>query len=90
MEGWAQTIDNMAMFEANADSTWFSFPNPFNFQQGKKVFLQYAADHPERLDQPAAFVLRISLSEKNMLQKHLIPLGKECGIEVVQPAPSKK
>jgi hypothetical protein len=90
IEGWAQTIDNLAIFEANADSTWFSFPTVFNFKQGKKVFLQYVADHPERLDQPAAFVLRMALSEKNILQSHSIPLGKTCGIEVIPPVPGKK
>jgi Rap1a immunity proteins len=87
--GWAQTISGMATFEANADATWFSLPNDFNVQQGKKVFLQYVADHPERLDQPAASVLKMALSEKNMLQKHFVPLGKDCGTEVIPP-PSKK
>ena len=86
--GWAQTIDGLAVFEANADATWFSFPNDFNVQQGKKVFLQYIADHPERLNQPAAFVLRIALSEKNVLEKHLVPLSKS-GIDVIPP-PDKK
>jgi hypothetical protein len=89
IEGWAQTIANMADFETNADVTWFSFPNAFNFPQGKKVFLQYVADHPERLDQPAAFVLRIALREKDILQQHSIPLSKTCGIEVI-PKPDKK
>jgi hypothetical protein len=82
--GWAQTIDGLAVFEANADATWFSFPNGLNVQQGKKVFLQYIADHPERQDQPAILVLRIALSEKNILEKHLVPLSKS-GIEVVPP-----
>src|SRR6266849_2429063 len=29
---WAQTIDGLAQFEANADATWFSFPSHFNVQ----------------------------------------------------------
>ena len=86
--GWAQTIDGLAVFDANADATWFSFPSGFDVRQGKKIFLQYVADHPERLDQSAAFVLRVALSEKNVLEKRLVPLSKS-GVEVV-PLPEKK
>lgn len=32
--GWAQTIENTATFEANADATWFSFPSGFQRSAG--------------------------------------------------------
>jgi hypothetical protein len=86
IEGWEQTINLMAASEAHANLTWFSFPNGFNAAQGKRVFLQYVADHPERLDQPASSILRIALTEKDILKAHFVPIGKECGIEEVPPS----
>src|SRR5579863_7864330 len=72
---WAQTIDGMGTLGDNADLTFFYFPDDFNFQQGKTAFLRYVGEHPESLSKQAAFVLRTALSEKNILQKRVLPLG---------------
>jgi len=86
--GWAQTVNGMGIVGENADLSTFFFPDDFNFQQAKKVFLKYVADHPECLSKRAAFVLTAALSEKNVLQKKILPLGK-AGVEAA-PVPNKK
>lgn len=86
--GWAQTVNGTAVLGDNADLTFFSFADDFNFEQGKKIFLQYVADHPESLSKQAAFVLRSALTEKNILQKRVLPLSN-AGVGGVPP-PSKK
>ena len=82
--GWAQTVNGMATLGGGADLTFFSFASDFDFEQGKRVFLQYVFNHPESLSEPASGVLTEALSEKNILRKRVLPLSNT-GIEIVAP-----